>query len=120
MENVTSLKSNTDYLQLEKESKVLFEAVVMQELLDLFEDFNSKNEELSSTLHLALVALTKAHPDTAINALNTFATITNLLRVSAQYGDFACEKSNEYHEIQNNIERLEQIKFASRKQVHVN
>lgn len=120
MENVTSLNISPDYLQLEKESKVLYEAVVMQELLDLFEDLNSKNDELSSTLHTALVALSKAYPDKAVNALNTFSTITNLLRLSAQYGDFACEKSNEYHEIQNNIERLEQIKFASHKHVHVN
>lgn len=43
-----------------------------------------------------------------------------LLRLSTQYGDFAYEKLNEYHEIQNNIERLEQIKFASLKQVNVN
>lgn len=120
MENVNTLTTQSDFLQSQNESKVLYEAVVMQELLDLFEDLNSKNEELSSTLHLALVALTKAHPDKAVNALDTFATITNLLRLSAQYGDFACEKSSEYYEIQNNIERMEQIKFASRKQVHVN
>lgn len=53
----------------------------MQELLDLFEDLNSKNDELSSTLHTALVALSKAYPDKAVNALNTFSTITNLLRL---------------------------------------
>ena len=115
MKNLITLNQTVGMLESQKESKLLHEAVIMQEFLSFFEELSMEGNEFAETIQAACLALIKQDPTKAEKSLNAFAIVSKLLRMSATHSDLLIDKSNEYYTIQKEIERIEQVKFSANK-----
>ena len=99
----------------QNESGLIYQAVSLQKFFNFFEELNQDSDQFAQTLRIAFMSMIQQHPEKAEEAMKAYASLTDMLRMSIEYGDTLIEQSNKYYELEKTMSEKESLLFASRK-----